>query len=273
MTAHPFAEIKSRYSEAMDDNLVGHITHRSHAIAAPVSLNSARNLLTRLAPPEQGRVLDLGCGEGVWLLTILEAFPTLQGIGVDISEAALDKARISTKCRGLEGRVSWKEADASSWVGDSFDIVMCIGSSHAFGGLSETLTATRRFLRPGGRVLLGDVIWEKPPSSKAQEVLESKPDDLPDLATLVDTVERHGFETGYGHISTLEEWDDYEWSWTGSLVEWALQDTPAPSASERQEALELANGHRNAWLGGYRQELGFATIVLHDAKTLTNQER
>ena len=46
------------------------------------------------------------------------------------------------------------------------------------------------------------------------------------------------------------------------MTQWALAD--ATSATERQEALQVAAEHRTAWLDGYRGELGFVTVVLHD---------
>ena len=75
----------------------------------------------------------------------------------------------------------------------------------------------------------------------------------------------HGFEVGYAHVSSAEEWDDYEWSWTGSLVAWALRDER--SADEREQVLGTARTHRREWVEGYRGELGFVTAVLHDIGT------
>jgi len=72
-----------------------------------------------------------------------------------------------------------------------------------------------------------------------------------------------GWEPGYGHVSSAEEWDDYEWSWTGSLTAWAL--TEADEAG-RASALQIACTHREEWLAGYRGQLGFVTVVLHDAR-------
>lgn len=91
-----------------------------------------------------------------------------------------------------------------------------------------------------------------------------RPEDFPDLPELVTRTRKCGFEPGYGHVSTLAEWDDYEWSWTGSLVTWALQQARDPAA--REQALSAAREHREAWLGGYRQQLGFVTLVLHDIR-------
>jgi hypothetical protein len=63
----------------------------------------------------------------------------------------------------------------------------------------------------------------------------------------------------YGHVSDESEWDDYEWSWVGSLTQWALDN---PSHPEAREALAAARTHREGWLRGYRGTLGFACLLL-----------
>ena len=169
---------------------------------------------------------------------------------------------------GWPTRLTWVEADAATWApagGEPQDAVLCIGASHAFGGLHGTLDAIRRHLRPGGRALLGETIWEQPPSAAAQEALDAGPESFPTLAQLVPTFEQHGFEVGYAHVSSAQEWDDYEWSWTGSLVAWAQRE--ARTDADREQALAAARTHRLQWIEGYRGELGFVTAVLHDIRT------
>ncbi len=109
----------------------------------------------------------------------------------------------------------------------------------------------------------GDAIWDAPPTDAALVALEATADELPDLAGLVALAGDHGYEVAHGHVSTLAEWDEYEWSWTGSLADWSLAEGRAPD--DRAEALGAARAHRDAWLGGYRGVLGFATLVLVDA--------
>ena len=116
----------------------------------------------------------------------------------------------------------------------------------------------------GGRVMLGDGIWDAPPTKAALTALEAAPDDFPDLVGLLDLVRDHGYEVAHGHVSTLEEWDEYEWSWTGSLADWALVEGRDPA--DRAEALEASRAHRDAWLRGYRGVLGFASLVLVDSR-------
>ena len=244
----------------MDRSRLSDLAHAHHPIAAPVSAASLRSLVHRLVPPSGGSAVDLGCGHGMWLTELLERHPSVSGVGVDLDVPA--GAAVQAEGRRVADRVRWVQTDASSWDGGSFDVVLCVGASHAFGGLDGTLTAVRRHLRPGGQVLLGDGIWEGPPSAAAQAVLADWPGGLVDLAGLFDGARAHGFEPGYGHVSTLGEWDEYELSWTGSLVAWALQD--AGPGEDREAALATAREHREAWVRGWRRQLGFATVLLHD---------
>jgi len=244
----------------VDRTEVSRIAHRRHPIAAPVAPGRVRELLSWLDPPPGGRAVDLGCGEGEWLQELLVAHEHVSGVGVDL--AVPDTAATAAARRGLAQRVRFEQADAATWSDGLFDAVLCVGASHAFGGLDPTLTAMRTHLRPGGQAVFGDGIWEVEPSGAAQAALEAGPDEFPDLAQMVVRVRQHGYEPTFAHVSTLEEWDDYEWSWTGSLVRWALHE--ASTEDDRQQALTAAREHRDGWLVGYRGQLGFCTLVLHD---------
>ena len=244
----------------MDRALASAIAHRWHPIAAPVSDDNLRRLIQRLDLPPGGRLLDLGCGFGEWLLAALESAPGVQGVGVDISAPALEEARARAGQRGLSDRVTFEQAEAAGWSGGDVDAVLCVGATHAFGGLGPTLDAVRKHLRPGGRVLLGEAYWEGTPTQAALDGLGAEPGELPDLAGLMAEVRKAGYEPGFGHFSTGAEWDRYEWSWTGALATWALEQD---DGEDREQALNLAREHRRQWLEGYRGQLGFATVVLH----------
>ncbi len=57
------------------------------------------------------KVLDIGVGTGCLLLTILAEYPHAQGVGLDISKAALDVADKNGKQLGLAARVEWHAMD------------------------------------------------------------------------------------------------------------------------------------------------------------------
>ncbi|MEV0388410.1 class I SAM-dependent methyltransferase [Nonomuraea sp. NPDC050643] len=244
----------------MERDLISHLAHGDHPISAPVSEGNLERLLTRAKLPPQARILDLGCGEAAWLIRALTLYPDATADGVDISEHALSGAAEEAARRGVADRLRLHHSPAADHTADvPYDLVLCVGSTHAFGGLAETLNAVRPRLRPSsGLALIGETFWERPPSPELLSLLDTKLDDYADLAGTVERMEGAGFATVYGHTSTRAEWDDYEWSWTGTLTRWAL-DHPGPDGDT---ALTAARGHRDVWLNGYRDVLGFTTLLL-----------
>ncbi|MFE0805332.1 SAM-dependent methyltransferase [Streptomyces sp. NPDC058812] len=240
----------------MDRQKISRLAHADHPIAAPLDDDSVRRLLARGVPHGDARVLDLGCGGGEWLLRALAEHPGLTAEGVDISEISLAHARETADRLGVRDRLVLHRQDAALFTAPHrYDLVLCVGATHAFGGLPATLAAALEYLAPGGRVLVGDGFWESEPSAEAIEMLG----DLTDLPTTLEQVVADGWTPVGGHVSTRRELDDYEWSWTGSLASWALDHPTDPDSAQ---ALEAATTHRDGWLRVYRDALGFLCLVL-----------
>ncbi|MBC2866242.1 class I SAM-dependent methyltransferase [Streptomyces mexicanus] len=240
----------------MDREQISRHAHADHPIAAPLDDDSVRHLLERGLSRGAERVLDLGCGGGEWLLRALTTHPRVRAEGVDISASSLAHARETARRLGVEDRLALHHQDAAHFASShTFDLVLCVGATHAFGGLLPTLAAARKHLAPGGLVLVGDGFWERDPSPEAVELLG----ELADLPTTLERVVADGWTPVHGHISTRRELDDYEWAWTGSLASWALDHPTDPDSAQ---ALETATVHRAQWLRDYRDTLGFVCLVL-----------
>ncbi|MEW2489536.1 class I SAM-dependent methyltransferase [Streptomyces sp. NPDC048411] len=240
----------------MNHEQISRIAHADHPIKSPLDDDSVRRLLERGLPRGDERVLDLGCGGGEWLLRALLSRPRLHAEGVDISEDALAQARRAASDLGVQERLVLHHQEAGDFVSSqSFDLVLSVGATHAFGGLLPTLAAARKHLAPGGRVLIGEGFWDRAPSQEAIEMLG----DFTDLATTVDRVVADGWTPVGGHVSTRRELDDYEWSCWGSLASWALDHPVDPDSSH---ALTTATTRRSEWLRVYRDTWGFVCLVL-----------
>jgi SAM-dependent methyltransferase len=237
------------------------LAHSHHPICAPLADDSVAALLGRAVRTGTERVLDLGCGEAAWLLHALTAHPGVTADGVDINEGALARARERAERLGVGQRLGLHPAPAAEFDGpEPYDLVLCVGSTHAFDGLLPTLAAIRRHLAPGGRVLVGEGYWQREPDQAALDGFGgASADDFDDLPTLVDKVIADGWVPVAGHQSTQAELDDYEWAWTGSLADWALGNPADPLAAD---AARLADEHRHGWLHGYRGTFGFTTLLL-----------
>lgn len=70
------------------------------------------------------KALDLGTGTGCILLSCLKGMPMARGLGVDISEAALEVADGNSRDLGLSGRAKFVRSDWFSHVTGAFDLIV-----------------------------------------------------------------------------------------------------------------------------------------------------
>jgi len=242
----------------MNRDRLSAIAHRNHPVASPLSNSTVERLLQRIAARDPQRVLDVGCGSAQWLVRLLELAPTATGVGVDLSSDATTAALALAESRGVSDRIEMRCQDASQLGEDQYDALLCIGSTHALGGLEPTLRALHARALDGATLLVGDGFWEQPPQQAALESLGATTDEFPSYAELAGLVEASGWAPLHIHVSTPAEWDDYEWSWVSTLAGWARRHPDDPDAAD---ALAFARQHQEQWLAGYRGTLGFATVV------------
>jgi SAM-dependent methyltransferase len=248
------------FTVPVDRQRLSAIAHSHHPIAAPILGVNVNRLLYRADRQPSARILDLGCGHGAWALQALAHYPNGHADAVDTNPHALEHAAHAAEGRGLADRLVLHERDARTYVPDGdYDLVLCVGASHIFGGFSPTVEAAGRHVNRDGILLVGECFWDRPPTPEALAALDVESDHYSDLAGLVEAAEGAGWTPVYAHISDAAEWDNYEWSWIGALTEWALENPGHPDAAE---ALGTAHKHRDQWLRGYRSILGFATLVL-----------
>jgi arsenite methyltransferase len=113
-------------------------------------------------------VLDVGCGRGLLLIGAAKRLTSGKAVGVDIwqtedlsgnrPEATLENARLEQ----VAERVEVKDGDARRlpFADGTFDVIVTKEALHNIYNAAERDTAVReiaRVLRPGGRLVLGDV--------------------------------------------------------------------------------------------------------------------
>ncbi len=105
--------------------------------ALPLAAAQIDTLLRLVAGAEipVRRVLDLGCGDGILAMALLERFPGATAVGIDFSEPMLEAARVRFQDRA--DAVRWVQADYAdpAWTlaaGDpgSFDVIVSGFSIH-----------------------------------------------------------------------------------------------------------------------------------------------
>jgi 2-polyprenyl-3-methyl-5-hydroxy-6-metoxy-1,4-benzoquinol methylase len=107
------------------------------------------------------RVCDLGCGEGVAMNLMAEAFPKSSFTGIDNHSGAIDAARVQAKEMGL-ANVRYLDLDAVAISGNEnfyrqFNYVCAFDAIHDQSRPLEALRGVRYMLAPGGLFSMVDI--------------------------------------------------------------------------------------------------------------------
>ena len=153
-------------------------------------------------------VIDLGSGSGERLIQILDRYPEVTGIGIDLAGPAIEYATVEASKRGLKNRLSFIEGDVRQiHYRDEFahvDLLTCFMMGHDFWPRDNCVFTLQRLQKAFPKVrrfFLGDttrILMNNPQSKYA--VAE---DNVP-IFTL-------GFEFGHAmmgvYLPTIEEWE------------------------------------------------------------------
>jgi len=141
--------------------------------AKPESLASMQSahdaLLEELKPHHGMKVLDIGSGSGETVLAIAEKVGSKgKAVGIDFSPEGIKLARENAKKRGLEGIAEFHQANAVElpFPDNSFDAVMSECVVCLIQDKQKALNEKVRVLKPGGRVIMHDVVtWAPMPKA------------------------------------------------------------------------------------------------------------
>ena len=105
----------------------------------------------------RGRVADIACGTGWSSISIAKHFPGIEVDGIDIDEGSIARAKAHAAEEGVDGRVSFRFANAAAAQGEGqYDLVTIFEALHDMARPAEVLATARRLLAPGGAVLIAD---------------------------------------------------------------------------------------------------------------------
>jgi ubiquinone/menaquinone biosynthesis C-methylase UbiE len=105
------------------------------------------------------QVLDVGCGTGTLAVASARAAPGARLTGLDADPSILTRARERTAAAGLEIGFDQGHSTALPYADASFDLVLSTLFFHHLPDDAKHQTAAElvRVLRPGGRVVVGDL--------------------------------------------------------------------------------------------------------------------
>ena len=88
-----------------------------------------------MAQIQPARVLDVGCGTGVYARIVASLSPQALVDGIDLAPAVIDAARAEVRAAGLAGRVRLQAGDVRTWTpeaGDGYDLILLLNNIYYF---------------------------------------------------------------------------------------------------------------------------------------------
>ncbi|MEU3006725.1 class I SAM-dependent methyltransferase [Streptomyces sp. NPDC007020] len=250
-------EVRSVMSAAGNDRLTWN---------TPLSEDHASRLIAACDPAPGARIVDLGSGWGELLMRLVESAPGATGDGVETDPDAVARGRKLAGERGLADRVRFHGTPAAEWTEKGYDLAVCIGSSHAWPGATaresaaNALAALAAAVRPGGRVLFGEGIWQREPTPAALAGLGAGPEDFGSLLELIRLAESAGLRALQVTVADEREWDLFESEGPiGRGQRWALAN---PGHPLHAEVTAEVDARRTGYYGGYRASFTLAYLVL-----------
>lgn len=121
-----------------------------------------RHLIEDIRPGDGESVLEIGCGTAWNLVRVARRYPSAIVCGMDVSNAMLDTARASIERKGLSGRISLRQGDATAFEASplfgraAFDRVFFSYALSMIPGWRDALLQGARAVAPGGSLHIVD---------------------------------------------------------------------------------------------------------------------
>lgn len=212
--------------------------------AAQAGGNVAELMADAIGPAGDGAVLDVACGPGAVTAAVAERASSVTAF--DATPAMLEKARQRCAKAGLDN-VAFEQGDAAAMPFDDgrFDGVVTRLAIHHFTEPAKILAEISRVLRPGGTLVVADVIASEDTGEAAlHNAIEIIRD--PSHIRMLPATELTAAVTGAGFdIAAEETWDKWR-----EFEEWmGIANDPQRVGPLRTVIRALAEDGRTAGIG------------------------
>ncbi len=235
------------------------ISHQGMRYCNPFSSEKIEAIINLLDLTSEARVLDIGAGKAELLIRLIERF-SVSALGVDFSSAFLQEAYEQAEARIPQGKLTLQECDVTAFQADveSFDLVICLGASHIFGGFQGTLQHLVQWVCPGGQILIGDGYWKQEPAPEYLAAMGATRNECLTHAGNVAIGVTQGLVPMYASVCNDDEWDLYEWLHLRNIERYALEHPDDPDVPA---LLARIRSWRDLYLRWGRETLGFGLYL------------
>jgi SAM-dependent methyltransferase len=247
----------------MDAALYTFVGHRALDYANPLSPAVFDRVIGLMDLRAGDSLVDVGAGKGELCLRAA----ALRGWRCDAVErsplmAAESRRRVEAAALRPPSAVNVHEVDAAEFLHGNqrarYGAGACIGSTHALGGLTETLGTLPRVVRQAGWAVVGEGYWQRSPPTEYLAATGIEAAEFQPLDHLVEAAHRAGLRPHDVVVASDREWDEYEWAHARGVESWAAQNS---SHADAAAMLHRSRSWRDAYIRWGRGTLGFALLL------------
>jgi len=147
-----------------------------HALTDPAIRARWARLFAAQLPEPACRVLDVGCGTGSVSLLLAELGHEITG--VDFAAEMIALAKRKSEAMGLAAAFAVQDAAAPDFPPQSFDVIVCRHVLWALPDPASVLARWTRLLRPGGRLLLIEGVWDSGAGMTSDAIAAALPEEF-----------------------------------------------------------------------------------------------
>ncbi|MFP4496888.1 MAG: SAM-dependent methyltransferase [Vulcanimicrobiota bacterium] len=206
---------------------------------------------------KDSKVIEFGSGYGEVLALWAKHFG-ISGVGIEIRENAVKRARKKMKERGLENQIEIVHENGAEYKfkKNHFDVAACVGASFIWGGYARTIKALKKAVRKDGKLVVGEPYWNK--EQIPTEYMKREKTVNTEMEILQITRDS-GYDIGYLERASHDDWDRYESdNWIG-LINWLKEN---PGHPEKGKVIKRLHQSQDEYFKYGREYLGWAIFVL-----------
>ena len=151
---------KDEQVEQMFDNIAHSYDLLNHALSLGIDRGWRRKAIDTLGQHHPQTMLDIATGTGDFAMLAAERIKPQSIIGADISEGMMQVGREKVKKAGLSHVITFQREDCTrlSFPDHTFDAVTVAYGVRNFRDLDAGLREMRRVIRPGGHLLIVELV-------------------------------------------------------------------------------------------------------------------
>jgi len=250
----------------MDRNKFSHIGHAHHTFYNPISESKVERILNLVKLNPLDKVVDIGSGKCEILIRLIEKY-NIVGTGIELYEGFIKEAQQNAAGRIRGESLILINKDAKKAVSDiddsQYNMGICIGSTHALGGLEATIKELKKCVRNGGYIAIGEGYWKVKPSCEYLNALDSDESEFNSHYGNIKMAEELGLISLWSIAASEDDWDEYECLYSMSIENYCYDN---PKDEDYQEMLDKIREWRKTYFSMGRDTLGFGLYLFRNIK-------